>query len=99
MTLPIEYADGVHEDMDSAYAWYEDQQTGLGERFLSAIADVVAKIQAHPRRFGRIRGEVRAALARDFPYVVYFRLEVTRIVVIAVLHGRRDSQVWMGRIS
>lgn len=97
MTLPIEYAEEVREDIDSAYVWYEDQQPGLGERFLQAIADVVSKIQAHPGRFGRIRGEVRAGMARDFPYVVYFRLEESRIVVIAVLHGRRDPQEWMRR--
>ncbi|MFM9966588.1 MAG: type II toxin-antitoxin system RelE/ParE family toxin [Planctomycetaceae bacterium] len=98
MTLPIEYAEEVREDVDSAYAWYEDQQSGLGERFLVAVADIVEKIQKHPRQFGRVRGEVRAGLIRDFPYVVYFRLEEARIVVIAVLHGRRDPQVWMKRM-
>ena len=98
MTLPIEYAEGVREDIDSAYAWYEDQQTGLGETFLSAVAEVVGKIEEHPRRFGRVRGEVRAGLVQRFPYVVYFRPEESRTVVIAVLHGRRDPQVWMKRI-
>lgn len=97
MTLPIEYAEDVREDIDSAYVWYEDQQPGLGERFLQAIGDVVAKLQVHPERFGRIRGEVRAGIARDFPYVVYFRVEESRIVVIAVLHGRRDPQEWLRR--
>lgn len=98
MTLPIEYAVDVRQDVDSAYAWYEEQQMGLGERFLLAIADVVSKIQAHPRRFGRVRGDVRAGLARDFPFVIYYRLEETRIVIIAVLHGRRDPQEWMRRV-
>ena len=98
MTLPIEYALEVREDIDSAYAWYEEQQAGLGERFLFAISDVVAQIQSKPNGFGRVRGDVRAGLARDFPYVVYFRPEETRIVIIAVLHGRRDPQIWIRRI-
>ena len=98
MNLPVEYAKEVREDVDSTFAWCEDQQTGLGERFLVAVADVVEKIQEHPRQFGRVRGEVRAGLIQEFPYVVYFRLEETRIVVIAVLHGRRDPQVWMKRM-
>ena len=97
MTLPIEYAVEVREDIDSAYAWYEEQQTGLGERFLSAVSDVVQQIQSNPQVFGRVRGNVRAGLARDFPYVVYFRPEATRIVIIAVLHGRRDPKIWMRR--
>ena len=97
MTLPIEYAVEVREDIDSAYVWYEEQQTGLGERFLSAVSDVVQQIQSNPQVFGRVRGNVRAGLARDFPYVVYFRSEATRIVIIAVLHGRRDPQIWMRR--
>lgn len=69
MTLPIEYAVEVREDIDSAYAWYEEQQSGLGERFLLAISDVVTRIQSSPEGFGRVRGDVRAGLARDFPYV------------------------------
>lgn len=98
MTLPIEYAEAVREDIDLAYSWYEDQQVGLGERFLESIGDVVSKIQIQPGRFGRIRGEVRAGMPRDFPYVVYFRLEESRIVVLAVLHGRRDPQEWLRRV-
>ena len=97
MTLQIEYSLEVRDDIDSAYAWYEEQQAGLGERFMSAISDVVAQIQLRPNGFGRVRGDVRAGLARDFPYVVYFRPESTRIVIIAVLHGRRDPRVWIRR--
>lgn len=98
MTLPIEYAIEVREDIDSAYVWYEEQRLGLGERFLSAISVVVTNIQTNPLGFGRVRGEVRAGLARDFPYVVYFRPETTRIVIVAVLHGRRDPQTWIKRL-
>lgn len=98
MTLPIVYAIEVREDIDSAYGWYEEQLPGLGERFLSAISAVVTNIQSNPQGFGRVRGDVRAGLARDFPYVVYFRPEQTRIVILAVLHGRRDPQTWIKRL-
>ena len=98
MTLPMEYALEVREDLDAAYAWYEEQQTGLGERFMTAVSDLVSRIQSNPERFGRVRGEVRAGLVHRFPYVVYFRVEESRIVIIAVLHGHRDPQIWIGRI-
>lgn len=97
MTLPIEYAIEVREDIDSAYCWYEDRQPGWGERFLAVTSDAVTKIQSHPYRCGRVRGDVRAALTRDFPYVIYYRVDESRIVIIAVLHSRRDPQIWRRR--
>ena len=45
-------------------------------------------------RTGKMHGivlrDIRKAVVTDFPYVVYYRVELTRVIVIAVIHGNRD---------
>jgi plasmid stabilization system protein ParE len=45
-----------------------------------------------------VRQDVRKAGVKRFPYSIYYRDEPTRIVVLAVFHGRRDPRVWQARI-
>jgi plasmid stabilization system protein ParE len=97
MTHPLVYHPEVLSEVDEAFAWYEQQRTGLGERLLTAIRETLDSVQENPRQVGVIHRNVRAALVRRFPYVVYFREESTRIVVIAIQHGRRDPKRWQSR--
>ena len=42
-------------------------------------------------------GSLRRALLHTFPYAVYFRTSDEAVVVLAVLHLRRNPKVWRGR--
>jgi plasmid stabilization system protein ParE len=97
MSVPVIYLPEAQEDVDTAYAGYEQRQTGLGERFLEQLRRRVEVIQDNPQSYAVPRDEVRAAPLRRFPYVVYFRFEAGTAFVLAVLHGRRDPQVWISR--
>lgn len=59
-------------DIQAAALWYEDQQTGLGMRFLNELNEVFRRIENNPKQFPKLEGEVRRALLRHFPYGVYF---------------------------
>lgn len=98
MSLPVVYLPQAQEDVDEAHAWYEQRLAGLGDQFLEALRDVVDQIRAHPELYGVFYQEVRAAPMRQFPYVVYYRPEVDRIVILALQHGRRSAKVWQGRV-
>jgi plasmid stabilization system protein ParE len=97
MSLPVVYLPEAQDDVDAAYADYERRLAGLGDRFLEALRDKVDQIRANPALYGVLHQDVRAAPLRRFPYVVYYRAEASRVVIIAVQHGRRSSQAWQGR--
>ena len=97
MSLPVVYHLAAQDDVDRAYAEYEQQRTGLGDRFLEMLRDQVDRIQANPMLYGVLHQDVRAASLRRFPQVVYYRIEANQILIIAVQHGRRSSQSWQGR--
>ena len=97
MNLPLDYRPEVRNEIDAAYFWYEQQRTGLGEEFLTALRDQLDRIQDNPELYGVLYRQIRACLLRRFPYVVYFRALSDRINIIAVQHGHQKPSRWRRR--
>ena len=97
MTLPVVYLPGARDDIDDAFVHYERQRAGLGARFADALQEHIRRIQNNPALYGVVYQDVRAALIKRFPYVVYHRIESDRILIVAVQHGRRDWSNWQSR--
>jgi plasmid stabilization system protein ParE len=84
-------------DLEDAARWYEDERAGLAERFFSDVNRTFARIREQPFQFPTVAREVRRALLHTFPYAVYFRASDQVVVVLAVLHLRRNPKIWRGR--
>jgi plasmid stabilization system protein ParE len=84
-------------DLENAAQWYGEERARLAERFLRDVDQTFARVRERPLQFPTVSGEVRRALLHTFPYAVYFRASEESIVVLAVLHLRRDPRVWRGR--
>ena len=96
MSLPLAFHAQVRDEVDEAYAWYQ-QRAGLGEDFLSAVQEVLDRIQQNPQMYGVVYRDVRRGLLRRFPYGVFYRVETNRVLILAVYHSRRDPQGWQSR--
>jgi plasmid stabilization system protein ParE len=97
MTLPIDFRLEAVDEVDAAYAWYEEQRAGLGEEFLAAFLAQLERIQENPAGWAIRNRKVRACPMRRFPYVLYYRMLPDRINVIAVQHGHRNPHSWRRR--
>ena len=97
MTLRVVFRLPAKREFDDAADRYDEQRQGLGEEFIVEIDQAVAKAAADPERFPIVFGDVRRAVARRFPYSVYFRVRRDSMVVLAVFHGRRNPSVWQRR--
>jgi toxin ParE1/3/4 len=87
-------------DIAAAAQWYEQRERGLGEKFLRAVDQAIARALENPLAFPiiRRRHEVRRVLTQRFPFRIFFSLEGDTIVVHAVLHGHRDDRHWRHRL-
>jgi len=94
MALPVVYRRKVGRDLAAAYGWYEEQRSGLGEEFLSAVEATFDAIERVPEMFGRVHGEVQRANVSRFPYGVFYRVEPKQVVVLTILHTARDPKLW-----
>lgn len=81
-------------DVEAAFEWYENEREGLGLEFLDELRAAYNRIADGPLKYEELRGGIRRALLRRFPYAVYFALEGDAVVVVAVLHASRDPAGW-----
>ena len=84
-------------DLADARNWYESQQEGLGDEFLECVAVAFEKIERMPESHHIIEHGIRRALTARFPFSIYYRIQENDLVVLAVLHSRRDPRTWKSR--
>ena len=97
MTRPVLFQPEVRTDISEAAHRYEQERPGLGERFAADLDEALARVAEGPMQFRILEDGIRRCPFRRFPYAVYFALEEPYIVVVAVLHRRRDPEVWRRR--
>jgi plasmid stabilization system protein ParE len=86
-------------DIEDAVFWYEDQRPGLGERVTAELNRLLKRIAEAPLQFPEIEQGVRRGLMHRFPYSVYFLPEAEDIIVLAIVHQRRDPDLWKKRLG
>jgi len=84
-------------DIEATFHWYENEQPGLGLQFLDELRASYDRIVEGPLKYQELRSGIRRALLRRFPYAIYFTVDGDVIVVLAVLHARRDPAEWQRR--
>ena len=84
-------------ELEDAFIWYEQQVPGLGSQFLFAVDAVIHSIHRNPLQYPVVHKDIRRALTRRFPYQIFFIINDTQIVVIAIFHGMRHPAEWQSR--
>ena len=87
----------AESDIQEACAWYEDQSKGLGADFILCIDAALSLIQRYPELYAQVHKNIRRALIRRFPYGIFYIAEVDKIIVLAVLHVKRNPKHWQKR--
>ncbi len=83
----------AQQELIDAAVWYDDRREGLGDEFVDAVSGKVVEICGAPERFPIVHDDIRQAILRRFPYVVYFRLVGERVLVVSVFHASRDAEL------
>ena len=80
-------------DLTEAHAHYHGLVDGLGDRFVAALDELFARLIEFPRSAPLVAGyrDVRRAVVRGFPYVVFYRHQLDRIDVLRVLHAAKSD--------
>jgi plasmid stabilization system protein ParE len=97
MSRPVVFRPQAEQELLDAERWYEQRRPGLGREFRAALDEVLARVRVLPLSFPKVHGEKRRALVPRFPYGLYFALVRDEVVVVGVVHGHRDSGVWISR--
>jgi plasmid stabilization system protein ParE len=84
-------------ELEDAAEYYENHKEGLGIEFLDSVKEVLQRISENPRIYAVEHNDIRAATMHRFPYVVFYRIEEMRVIILGVIHGSRDPSLWKSR--
>ncbi|WP_035708513.1 type II toxin-antitoxin system RelE/ParE family toxin [Niveispirillum irakense] len=88
----------AQQDILVAAEWYEGQASGLVQAFLNQLRYVRNRLVKTPLIYQERVASLRLVRLRRFPYCVYFRADDDLIVIVAVLHERRDPLALQARL-
>ena len=97
MNYALVFRPEVRDELSEVYRWYESQQPGLGNDFLEKVDESLDRISQMPESYPVVYRDIRRAVVRRFPYVIYYRIVSSRVIVTAVFHGRRNPKAWQTR--
>ena len=91
--------EAADEEMNSAAAYYEAREIGLGEAFLAEISRGIRQIQTRPLAWPTLIDDYRRYVLNRFPYVLIYRVDADDILVLAVAHSHRKPGYWRSRLG
>ena len=71
----------------------------LAASFTREIEAVIELICEAPERWRFFEQDVRRGLARRFPYAVLYTIEDKDVLIVAVMHCRREPGYWKQRAT
>ncbi len=85
-------------DLLDAFHWYEQQQAGLGHDFKLCVDNALLKLQKYPVSYKKVYLDIRRIIIKKFPFGIFFVVEDNKVIVLAILHARRNPLKWQGRV-
>lgn len=87
----VVFHEAVAIDYNEAYAWYEEQQKGLGEKFLAEISYKVQQIKSNPTTYGvKSKQGYHEAVIIKFPYSIVYKIyRKQNLVLITSIHHHK----------
>jgi toxin ParE1/3/4 len=98
MAVRVVLAPEVEQDVTEAFAWYEDQRSGLGEKFLANVEAALEAIRHNPEVYAAVYENYRRGFVRRFPYSIPYEYSGTTATVYCIIHAARDPAKWRKRV-
>lgn len=84
----------AQQDIEEALDWYQEKSQELAQALLEAYQQRLFDLGVRPLSFPEVRPGLRRAMLPRFPYHLFFEMVDEHVIVLAVLHAKRDPQSW-----
>lgn len=94
MSYQLKVSSIAYQETDDAYAYYEKQSPGLGERFLKSLEGSYLKLSQTPQFYGYIQYDknIRDIKIKTFPFVIIFQIIENTVFVLRVFNTNRNPE-------
>ena len=94
MARTLEYLDRALVEAEAAAQWYRERSPTAAERFSAELDQAETAILERPEAWPTGEQGTRRYLLHHFPFAVIYRVEESRILIVAVAHSRRRPGYW-----
>ena len=84
-------------DFKEAFEWYKNIQPKLGDIYKNSFKESLKIIKSNPLLFQIRYNDSRVALIENFPYTIHFNIYDNTIVIKAIFHTSRNTEIWIER--
>ena len=92
MSVKIKITPVALSDLQKGIDYYNLQQNGLGARFEEVINATFEKIASMPLSASYAFDNVRYKVAKDFPYIILYEVEVAYIQILRVYNTHLSAE-------
>jgi plasmid stabilization system protein ParE len=93
-SLEVAFTSRAKKEVDAAQNEIEASAKGFGGQFATRISQATERISNNPLGSPEIRRGVRRVVLRQFRYLIFYRVESERVVVLACIHQRDNPATW-----
>jgi len=84
-------------DISRIRSWYGKIDPAQEDRFVRSLNAGLDRIVAHPFAYQVVYRNTRRVLLDKFPYSVYYLIQDANVLVLAVIHHKRNPELARGR--
>jgi len=97
--LKVRFLSSARSELREAVRWYNGKRSGLGREFNEEVKKATESIAQFPDAWPPVSQNARRFLLDRFPYGVIYLVEDNTIVIVAIMHLRRNPVVWQKRLQ
>lgn len=99
MSYTVRFTAEALKDIDDAFEYYEEQQSGLGVRFLKSLHEKEIFISNSPFASQEVSKGRRRGVLAVFKFNIIYRIDegAKTAIILAVMHGSRNPERWEKR--
>ncbi|HSK77834.1 MAG TPA: type II toxin-antitoxin system RelE/ParE family toxin [Thermoanaerobaculia bacterium] len=88
----------ARSELEEAVGFYDSRQEGLGDEFAAEAQAAIARILHNPYAWPKVSEGVRRCRLRRFPYGLVYQVRPNGLLIVAVMHLRRNPFYWRDRV-
>jgi len=84
-------------DLDSIQEWYIKYDQVIFKKFDIEFENCLGHILSNPHQYPVVHNSIRRAILKQFPYSLFFKIIEDRIIILSVIHHKRNPKIWKKR--
>jgi len=97
---PVRLRLAAQQELEKAIRWYEEQDVETAKRFADDVIRLLVLIGQMPQAFA-LSGhrDVRRAVLKRYPYLIYYVERLGQVEVLTIVDGRRNPSAITRRVN